>query len=196
MDKTKKARTEIKKDNQVMGKNLTDKSKWLALILRHQPEKAGITLDKNGWGSVLDLTDHGRGDIRLTELEEIIKTDNKGRYEFNHDKTMVRAVQGHSLQDVEIEMEECEPPTKLYHGTKIQFLSSIMKTGLRKMDRQHVHLSTDLKTAQIVADRRKGISVLLGIDSGIMYQDGIKFYLSKNNIYLTSCIPFKYIKIL
>ena len=178
-----------------MPKNLTDKSKWLALILRHQPEKAGITLDKNGWATVSDLTDRGRGDIRLTELEEIIRTDNKGRYEFNHDKTMVRAVQGHSLQDVDIEMEECEPPTKLYHGTKIQFLSSIMKTGLKKMDRQHVHLSTDLKTAQIVADRRKGISVLLGIDSGIMYQDGTKFYKAKNGVWLVDAIPFKYIEI-
>ena len=178
-----------------MAKDLIKKSKWLALILRHDPSKAKLILDAHGWAQVSDITDPGKGDITLKELEEIVRTDDKGRYEFNPDKTGIRAVQGHSIKEVEIEMEECIPPSILYHGTKEQFLSSIMKVGLKKMERQHVHLSSNLDTAKSVADRRKGLSVLLGIDSKEMSDSGYKFFRAKNGVWLVERVPFKYITI-
>jgi len=178
-----------------MSKDLINKSKWLALILRHQPEKAGITLDEHGWASIIDVTDPRKADIRLKELEEIVLTDNKGRYEFSPDKMKIRAVQGHSLKDVEIEMEECEPPVILFHGTKDQFMSSVMKKGLLKMERQHVHLCLESNTARDVANRRKGESVLLRINAGDMHKNGIKFYKAKNGVWLVDAVPFKYIEI-
>jgi len=174
-------------------KDLTRKSKWLALVLRHKPEEAGITLDHKGWASVQALCDSGKGYITFNELSEIIRTDDKGRYEFNQDRSLVRAVQGHSRKDVEIEMEESIPPDKLYHGTKEDYLSPIRKSGLTPMSRQHVHLSPDLPTAQAVADRRKGTSVILEIDTKKMSEDGIKFYLAKNGVWLTNSVPPKYI---
>ena len=175
-------------------KDLTKKSKWLALILRHQPEKAKLTLDSHGWAQVVDLTDPSKGDLSWEELVEIVRSDDKGRYEFNHNKSAVRACQGHSLKTVEIEMDETNPPDYLYHGTKDGVLSLIRKNGLRAMSRQHVHLSLDKTTAQIVADRRKGTSVILTIDTKKMRDDGVKFFLAKNGVWLTEFVHPKYIK--
>lgn len=37
-----------------MGKNSRNKlSVFLSLVLRHKPESAGISLDKNGWANVV-----------------------------------------------------------------------------------------------------------------------------------------------
>lgn len=178
-------------------KDLTRLSKWLALVLRHKPEEAGIRLDRRGWASVEELCDPAKGYITVEELKEIVRTDDKGRYELStgpEGKAIVRAVQGHSKKDVEIEMEEATPPDFLYHGTKMDYLSPIRKSGLKSMSRQHVHLSPDVDTAQSVANRRKGESVILTIDTRSMHEDGIKFYRSKNGVWLTESVHPKYIK--
>ena len=175
-------------------KDLIKKSKWLALILRHHPEKAKLVLDEHGWAQVSDVTDPHKGDITWVDLLEIVKSDDKGRYEFNHNKTAIRAVQGHSIDSIDIELEEATPPDHLFHGTKKNFLDSILLDGLKSMGRQHVHLSPDKTTAQIVADRRKGISVVLEINTKKMKEDGIKFYLAKNGVWLTELVEPKYIK--
>lgn len=38
-----------------MSKNEINISKFLSLVLRHQPETIAITLDQNGWADVNDL---------------------------------------------------------------------------------------------------------------------------------------------
>lgn len=172
---------------------LNKKGKYLAFILRHKPEEAGIVLDMHGWAFVSELSDTKKANLSFEEIEEIVNTDDKGRYEFNHDKTMVRATQGHSIKTIEIEMEEIKPPQYLYHGTKEHFLDSIKKNGLSKMERQHVHLSENTSTANIVADRRKGDSVILQIDALRMYEDGFKFMQSKNGVWLVDAVPNQYI---
>ncbi len=174
-------------------KDLTQKGKYLALILRHAPERAKVTLNSNGWARVEDLTDPSKGDFKLQDLLDIVRTDSKGRYEFNPDKTMLRATQGHSLKNIEIELEHAVPPGELFHGTKEQFMSSIMKQGLKPVQRQFVHLSTDKKTAAEVAGRRKGTSVILKIDSCQMAAKEHKFYLSSNGVWLTNHVPPKFI---
>lgn len=179
-----------------MATELVKKSKWLALILRHDPSKAKLTLDAHGWANVSDITDPGKGDVPMKDLEEIVKTDNKGRYEFNPDKTKIRAVQGHSIENIEVEMDECVPPSVLYHGTKEKFMSSIMKMGLKKMDRQYVHLSAELDTARNVAGRRKGESVMLRIEAKDMVDMGYRFFRAKNGVWCVESVPFKYIAIL
>ena len=90
-----------------MGK--TDKlSVFISLILRHKPETIGIQLDEHGWANVDELIDGinntGR-QINLEILEEIVRTDNKQRYSFNEDKTLIRANQGHSIP-VNVELKE------------------------------------------------------------------------------------------
>ena len=98
---------------------LTDTSKFLSLILRHKPETIGIKLDEHGWADVSELIS-GISKTRpfdMKMLEEIVRTDNKQRYSFNENKTLIRANQGHSIP-VDVELEKKTPPEFLYHGTE------------------------------------------------------------------------------
>lgn len=170
-------------------------SKFISMILRHKPEEIGITLDEHGWANVDELIAgiakqyHG---FSMKELEEIVRTDNKQRYSFNEDKTLIRANQGHSIP-VDVELEEKEPPIVLYHGTGAKYVSSIDKQGLKPKSRLYVHLSRDNATA-INVGKRHGTPVVYEIDARQMYKDGYKFYESANKVWLTKEVPVKYMK--
>lgn len=168
-------------------------SKFISMILRHKPEEIGITLDEHGWANVDELIAgiakqyNGFG---MSELEEIVRTDNKQRYSFNEDKTLIRANQGHSIP-VDVELEEKEPPIVLYHGTGNKYVESIDRKGLIPKSRLYVHLSKDIATAVNVG-KRHGEPVVYAIDTAKMYQDGFKFYESANKVWLTKSVPTKY----
>lgn len=172
-------------------------SVFISLVLRHKPDAAHITLDEHGWANVEELlngiNNTGRK-IDMEILEEIVATDNKQRYSFNQDKTLIRANQGHSIP-VDVELEEREPPEFLYHGTATRFLDSIMNEGLKPMSRLYVHLSKDTETALKVG-KRHGDPVILEICSRDMYKDGNKFYLSENGVWLTDKVDVKYFKVM
>jgi putative RNA 2'-phosphotransferase len=169
--------------------NLTQTSKLISLILRHKPETIGITLDEHGWANVDELI---RGvNIDLKTLEQIVSTDDKQRYSFNEDKTLIRANQGHSIP-VDVELEEVQPPEFLWHGTAEKYVNGICREGLIPKSRLYVHLSADVQTATTVGQRH-GEAVLLRIDARKMYQDGFKFYLSKNGVWLTKHVPISYL---
>lgn len=169
-------------------------SKFISLVLRHKPDAAGISLDQHGWAKVDQLLDGiqktGR-DIGMAVLEEIVRTDEKGRYAFNEDKTMIRARQGHSIA-VDVELEEKTPPDVLYHGTATRYLDSIRKEGLKPMSRLYVHLSKDYETAFKVGSRH-GKAAVLKVDAKRMYEAGEKFYLSANGIWLVKHVGNEYL---
>lgn len=170
-------------------------SKFLSLILRHNPKVIGINIDSHGWADVGELISgikKAGHKINMDILEEIVRTDEKGRYSFNEDKTLIRANQGHSIH-VDVGLKEEEPPEFLYHGTADGFLASILKDGLKSMGRLYVHLSWDKETA-VKVGKRHGKPVVLRIKSGQMYNDGIKFYLSENNVWLVKNVENKYIE--
>lgn len=170
--------------------NLTKTSKLISLILRHKPETIGITLDEHGWANVNDLLNGIK--IDMPTLEEIVTTDDKQRYSFNDDKTLIRANQGHSIP-VDVELEEVQPPEFLWHGTAEKYVDSICREGLIPKSRLYVHLSYDVTTATTVGERH-GEAVILRVDARKMYQDGFKFYLSKNGVWLTKSVPTSYLK--
>ena len=173
---------------------LTELSKFVSLILRHHPETIGITLDEHGWADVEELIGgiSKKYDFNMQMLEEIVLTDKKQRYSFNENKTMIRANQGHSIP-VDVELEEKEPPEILWHGTGAKFTESIDIHGLVRKSRLYVHLSKDQETAMKVGSRH-GKPVLYQVNTGEMFKDGYKFYLSVNNVWLTSEVPVKYLK--
>ena len=173
---------------------LKQTSKYMSLILRHKPETIGITLDEHGWANVDELIEgiSKTHEFDMDILEEIVRTDEKQRYSFNEDKTKIRANQGHSVQ-VDVELEETEPPEELWHGTGEKFVSAIDEQGLIPKSRLYVHLSKDEETAKKVGSRH-GRPVLYIVSSGQMYRDGYKFYLSKNGVWLTKKVPVKYLK--
>ena len=165
-------------------------SVFISLILRHKPETIGITLDENGWADVGELIKginaSGRR-IDMPLLEEIVRTDNKQRYSFNEDRTLIRANQGHSI-NVDVELKECEPPEQLFHGTGERFAAAIRKEGLKPMSRLYVHLSKDRDTAEKVGARH-GKPHIFFVHSGKMFRQGYKFYLSENGVWLTKSVP-------
>jgi putative RNA 2'-phosphotransferase len=175
-----------------MEKNLKSTSKFLSLVLRHKPEEIGLVLDENGWASVDELIEkiNAKGNkIDIDLLNEIVETNDKKRFAFNDDKTKIRASQGHSI---EIDLQPSLPPDVLYHGTASRFVESILKEGLTKQQRQHVHLSEKLETATAVGARH-GKPTILIIDAKQMHEDGFLFYKSENNVWLTDCVGVKYI---
>ncbi|MBL0742048.1 RNA 2'-phosphotransferase [Chryseolinea lacunae] len=171
-------------------------SKFLSLVLRHQPETIQITLDENGWTDVAVLLDrlkaHGLS-VSKEILQHVVDTNSKKRFAFNDNQTKIRASQGHSVS-VDLDYAPQTPPDILYHGTSTTALESIFKTGLEKRQRHHVHLSADKETARTVG-QRYGKAVVLTVDTGAMHREGYAFYVSENAVWLTDHVPANYLKL-
>lgn len=179
----------------VDSKDRVRTSKFLTLVLRHQPQAIGITLDAQGWVEVSELLAQAhKFGRRLTraELEEIVATSEKKRFAFSPDGCRIRANQGHSVS-VDLGYAPMAPPETLLHGTTHQAVASIRKTGLSKMRRHHVHLTAEQATATNVGGRR-GMPVVLRVDAGRMHRDGHVFYVSENGVWLTDHVPPSYIE--
>ena len=180
-----------------MSKSLTELSKYISLILRHKPSAANIELDEHGWANVQELIAginqaDQNNNIDIEKLEEIVRTDNKQRYSFNEDKTLIRANQGHSIP-VDVELEEIVPPEYLWHGTGQKYMESIDNEGLVPKSRLYVHLSGDEETA-INVGKRHGKLLMYKVLSGKMVEAGYKFYKSVNGVWLTKKVPAEYLE--
>ena len=189
-------------------------SKFISLILRHKPEMIGITLDEHGWADVRELIDginQSEGHtLDMEILEEIVQTDEKQRYSFNEDHTLIRANQGHSIP-VDVELEEKTPPDILWHGTGEKYVASIDAQGLIPKSRLYVHLSSDRETAKKVGSRHGRCrartasasssrtahgsgTVIYEIDCRQMAADGYRFFESANHVWLTKEVPVRYLR--
>jgi putative RNA 2'-phosphotransferase len=170
-------------------------SKFLSLVLRHQPETIGLQLDENGWASTATLLqrlrEHGK-QADLATLKEIVAQNDKQRFRFNEDFTRIRANQGHSI-DIELALPPATPPDRLFHGTATKNLASIQEKGLLKGSRQHVHLSAQPETA-VKVGQRHGTPIVLTIKAKEMAEAGIPFYVSDNGVWLTDHVEAKYIE--
>jgi putative RNA 2'-phosphotransferase len=169
-------------------------SKFLSLILRHEPEKIGLQLDPNGWADIEALLagcrQHGKH-IERAELEEVVATNEKQRFAFSDDGQKIRANQGHSVE-VSLGYEPQVPPAQLFHGTATRFLEAIRAEGLHKSERHHVHLSADEVTAHKVGQRH-GRAVILVVKSELMHSRGYPFFLSTNGVWLTDHVPVEFL---
>jgi putative RNA 2'-phosphotransferase len=169
-------------------------SKFLSLVLRHEPSAAGIALDSEGWVGIHDLlAGMARRGLQIdrTELDEVVRTSDKHRFAISSDHLRIRANQGHSVA-VNLGLQPIAPPDALYHGTVGRSVSSIMQTGLEKGARQYVHLSEDVQTATRGGARR-GRPIILKIAAGEMYAAGFCFLRSENGLWLTEHVPPQYI---
>lgn len=179
-----------------MSKELNKLSKTMSYYLRHNPEELGIILDQDGWTEVSDLLTKLQGKqvpIDLLKLETIVSTDNKGRYTIKDGK--IRANQGHSTEQVNVTFKEENPPEELYHGTSVSSWEVIKSSGgLKPMSRHYVHLSPNLETAKNVASRRKEKIIILKVKAQDMAEQGYKFYLSDNGVWLTLDVPIRFIQ--
>ena len=171
-------------------------SKYLSYHLRHRPERLGLQLAPGGWVNVEQLlaaaTEQGFV-ITMEELKAVVSQNDKQRFAFDRTGQLIRANQGHSIS-VELDLLTAIPPAVLYHGTYKQALASIWQKGLVKMQRHHVHLSSDYQTALKVGKRR-GKPVVLKIDTEAMVKAGINFYRSENGVWLADSVPQQFIQL-
>jgi putative RNA 2'-phosphotransferase len=176
-------------------KDLVSISKFLSLVLRHDPHAVGMELDDEGWLEIHQLIANAnqRGkNLSLDLLHEVVATNDKKRFALSDDGLRIRASQGHSVSGVDLQLAETTPPPMLYHGTVSVFLESIRATGLQKRSRNHVHLSADEATATKVGSRR-GKPIILRVDAAAMHQAGLRFYLSANDVWLVDAVPTLYL---
>jgi len=96
-----------------MNKSLTTISKFLSYILRHQPEAIGLKLDSEGWVNIDDLilasAQHGKQFYHAL-IQAAVDTSDKSRFAISDDGLRIRAVQGHSSQQVDINYQKITPP--------------------------------------------------------------------------------------
>lgn len=171
-----------------MDKKLEKSSKFLSYILRHHPEEFGLDHDEYGNINVDKLIK--ATDFTKESLEHLVSEET--RYAFSDDKTLIRALHGHSYPVIYI--NKVTPPDELYHGTAERFMDLIMKDGyIKGMSRTQVHLSDSVEMAKTVASRH-GKPVILVLDIKQMLKDNIAIYKSEDGVYLTNDIPVKYIK--
>jgi putative RNA 2'-phosphotransferase len=175
-------------------RKLVQASKFLALVLRHQPQRIGLAVDDAGWARVSELIGCARrSGVELSEavITEVVEKNEKQRFKLSEDGTKIRASQGHSLP-IDLGLEPVRPPDVLYHGTATRFLPSIRERGLTSRGRQYVHLSPDEDTATRVGQRH-GQPVVLRIQAALMYAHGHEFFLSENGVWLTREVPLQFV---
>ena len=181
----------------MLDKDVVRTSKFMSLVLRHQPDILGLHLDAAGWTDVrillerLNATGHP---LTLDDLKHVVETNNKKRFAFDETGAKIRANQGHSI-NVELGYPPAQPPDVLYHGTSEDKLNRILEDGLDKRQRHHVHLYPDASQAKRVGFRH-GKPVVLQINAKQMHEDEIKFYVSANGVWLTDYVAPRYINIL
>lgn len=169
-------------------------SKFLSLILRHQPQVIGLQLDAQGWVLVeellqkLNATQHP---LDRKTLEHIVATNNKKRFALSEDGAKIRASQGHSLA-LDLGYTPVTPPPVLYHGTATLYREAILREGLQKQSRQHVHLSADKETASRVGQRH-GKPLVFEVNAVAMHIHGYTFFCSANGVWLTDNVPPQYL---
>ena len=179
---------------------MTDKetvrtSKFLSLILRHEPERVGLELGDAGWVGVDELlkavNSHGVS-LTLDDLKHIVATSDKKRFAFSEEGLRIRASQGHSVE-VDLQYPPQTPPELLYHGTATRFLHAIRQHGLQKMQRHDVHLSAETRVTLQVGGRH-GKPMLLTIRADDMHRAGFVFRCSANGVWLVDHVPPQFIE--
>ena len=170
-------------------------SKYLSLLLRHQPEKLNIELDNEGFTSLPNLITKMQAKPRWAGLHErdvrrVVRESDKQRYEIVDDR--IRARYGHSVPKA-VSYDPIEPPEILYHGTSPGAAELIAVQGLRPMNRQYVHLSTEVHQAMLVGRRHHPRPILLSVRAREAHAAGVVFHLPEPRLYISGPIPAEYI---
>jgi len=177
----------------LLGKSRArDVSKFVSLVLRHDPSAARVTLDENGWCDFEQLSAELRRRFKVSDEEILHVIDSNDKQRFVLRDGRIRANQGHSV-DIELALDPVEPPDTLLHGTQASIRDALAREGLTRQSRRFVHLSADRETARIVARRRAGPHLLVTVAAGAMHRDGHVFHISENGVWLTEAVPPRYL---
>ena len=180
-------------------------SKLLSALLRHLATKEGIDIHGEGWVEINHLVHYirtrwrNRQFYQWLEEEHIIAvavTDRRRRFQLTNNLERIRASYGHSI-DIQITykpLEEQELPERLYHGTILQRVPSIIKYGLKPMKRLYVHLTDNKDIAEEIAKRHGDKIAILEVDPACIKHEGFEIYKASPLIYLVRTVPPKCIR--
>lgn len=182
----------------------------LTKILRHMAVELNLEIGSHGYVRVddllkLNLTTRANVPLRehtVEDIKEAVRRDNKQRFSLleENGKLLIRANQGHSIKAVTSEsllkpiLSADEIPVCV-HGTYRKNLESILQSGLKRMERLHIHFACGLPTdGEVISgmllfcedpSMRKNINILIFLDVRKALQDGMKLYISDNKVILT-----------
>ncbi|WP_257386962.1 RNA 2'-phosphotransferase [Tahibacter caeni] len=176
--------------NDPLPEHLVGLSKFLSLVLRHDPAAIGLALDANGWTDIDTLLARAAAagrPVTRADFDTVVALNDKRRFSLSEDGRRVRAAQGHSVA-VDLALAGVVPPALLFHGTARRFLEAILQQGLTSQSRNHVHLSADPQTATAVG-RRHGSPVVLRVDTVAAQAAGVRFQRADNGVWLADRVP-------
>ncbi|MEA3308210.1 MAG: RNA 2'-phosphotransferase [Chloroflexota bacterium] len=170
-------------------------SKFLSLLLRHQPARFPLRLDEEGYASLDAVMAILKGLpnfrwVNRADVDAVVNVTT-GRRRFEIQEQRIRALYGHTSPRPKY--EPVEPPATLYHGTAPENVERIKREGLRPMQRQYVHLATTPQIARSIGLRHSPEPVILEIDAARAYADGVAFHHPVAEIYLTTWVLARYI---
>jgi putative RNA 2'-phosphotransferase len=172
-------------------------SKTISHALRHEPQRYGLVLEPAGWVKISHLIEGIKSvcpefvGLEVGHIEKAVLGSAKRRHELSDGE--IRALYGHSTM-MSHNLIPVVPPETLYHGTPARNQPEIEHSGLKKMDRQFVHLSTTSEEADIVARRRSAEVLIFAIQTRQAHLGGITFYRS-GDVWLCDHMPAKYLRL-
>ncbi|XP_013634349.1 PREDICTED: tRNA 2'-phosphotransferase 1 isoform X2 [Brassica oleracea var. oleracea] len=183
------------------GDRIDALGRLLTRILRHMASELRLNMRGDGFvkaGDLLSLNLKTSANVQLKshtidEIREAVRRDNKQRFSLveENGELLIRANQGHSITTVESEkllkpiLSPEEAPVCV-HGTYRKNLESILASGLKRMNRLHVHFSCGLPTdGEVISGMRRDVNLLIFLDIKKALEDGIAFYISDNKVILT-----------
>ncbi|XP_014768469.1 uncharacterized protein LOC106867912 isoform X2 [Octopus bimaculoides] len=169
-------------------------SRQLSLILRHKARDMKLHIDSGGFVAVNEILHLPafRG-ANLKVIEKIVENDSKQRFHLKMDdksqRMIIRANQGHTFELENLDLKEIldasEFPTVL-HGTYYESWKKIKTQGLKTMQRNHIHFAADMPgSSGVISGMRQSCEIILYLNLEKALKDGIKFYLSSNNVILS-----------
>lgn len=168
----------------------------MAGVLRHFPEKLGVTIDGHGWVDISEFVEavgvsrSGFQWLRDHHVEAIALTDPKGRYQV--DGGMIRATYGHTI-DVRLDDLPLAEIDEFFYPVTEEEIDIILEGGLNPIDRKNVHLSGSMEKAIEAGKVRTEAPLILRIDGKSAKEDGVKIYQAGKDVYITERIEAKYI---
>lgn len=166
-------------------------------ILRHFPDKYGLTVDTHGWIELPKLVQavqgHHRGYhwLRVHHFVAIAESDAKGRYEVKDDR--VRATYGHTVE-VDLDLPTDHVPDELYFPVTPDEAAIVLEVGLKPTDRRKVHLSRTAEDARAAGAVRTPEPVILAVDAKRARDEGIVIMQAGKTVFLVDQVPAGYLR--
>jgi putative RNA 2'-phosphotransferase len=165
-------------------------------ILRHFPDRYGLTMEPHGWVSLpaivrsVSQRHPAYHWLRVQHLVAISETDAKGRYEVRDDR--VRATYGHTVE-VDLDLPTENIPDHLYFPVTIEEAGIVLEVGLKPSDRKRVHLSKTAGDAHAAGSVRTPDPVILEVDTRRARDAGLVIMRAGKTVYLVDQVPPEYL---